>query len=296
MPGLPTAGAVGPSGSVLLVYAAPGPAGAGVQLYDPSGGLTSEGLFGRFVEPDTVSVHAHDEGFFLVDTYASRAWSMTLDGRLSRLPMDDRPTRPRAGDIPFIGLAVWAYRPSTGMVHSDLVGPAGTRAVHVDGHGVLWTLGRPDDGMAVVYSAAPGAPWVRHVVGEFSDTHRGCVCDTFPGPLGRGAVIVVAGLPLSHVSLDYGRTWKTWDISGTTPLRRIRARGNYPAISALADGRLVVGNLSEFWVAEDEDNDSFVRLGRDVTRARLQSGLTDDLLFRPGEVSPDAGATWVSYP
>ena len=94
MPGLPTAGAVGPSGSVLLVYAAPGPAGAGVQLYDPSGGLTSEGLFGRFVEPDTVSVHAHDEGFLLVDSYASRAWSMTLHGRLSRLPMDDRPTRP----------------------------------------------------------------------------------------------------------------------------------------------------------------------------------------------------------
>ena len=295
MPGLPTAGAVGPSGSVLLVYAAPGPAGAGVQLYDPSGDLTSEGLFGRFVEPDTVSVHAHDEGFFLVDTYASRAWSMTLDGRLSRLPMDDRPTRPRAGDIPFIGLAVWAYRPSTGMVHSNLVGPAGTRAVHVDGHGVLWTLGRPADGMAVVYSAAPGDPWVRQVVGEFSDTHRGCVCDTYPGPLGRGAVIVVAGLPLSHVSLDYGRTWKTWDISGTTPMRRIRARGNYPAISALADGRLFVGDVAESWVAEDADNDSFVRLGREVTRAKRQSGLTDDLLFRPGEVSPDAGMTWVSY-
>ena len=187
MPGLPTAGAVGPSGSVLLVYAAPGPAGAGVQLYDPSGALTSERLFGRFVEPDTVSVHAHDEGFFSSsDTYASRAWSMTLDGRLSRLPIDDRPTPPRAGEVPFIGLAVWAYRPSTGMVHSNLVGPAGTRAVHVDGRGVLWTLGRPDDGMAVVYSAAPGDPWVRHVVGEFSHTHRGCVCDTYPGPLWTG--------------------------------------------------------------------------------------------------------------
>src|SRR5688572_19262078 len=62
-----------------------GACGAGFQLLDPFGALASEGLFGRFVEPDTVTAHAHDEGFWLVDTYASRAWSMTLDGRLSRL-------------------------------------------------------------------------------------------------------------------------------------------------------------------------------------------------------------------
>jgi hypothetical protein len=217
-------------------------------------------------------------------------------GEVSTPSFDRSPTRPLPGDV-FLGDAFhapWLFRPSTNSIHRHIVGPPRATITHVDGHGVWWARGKPENDQAVVYSAAPGEPWTKQVIGRFSSAYTGCVCDPTPGPLGRGPVIVVAGLELSHVSLDYGRTWRTWDLADSLPFRETFAVNRPPQVASLPDGRLVIGYM-QHWVATDATNQSFVQRGLDPQPELWLAGLTNELLLHGEQASPDGGHTWLPY-
>ena len=241
---------------------------------------------------DAPRVTPHGGDFVVTDASDRRAWQVTTAGEVRRLVVEDQPSPLEEGDV-LVG--AWVFRPEDGLVLTRVITPPGAHLTHADGEGRMWALGRPESGRTVLFSALPGGAWEKHVVGTFSDTVQGCACDTPPGPHGRGGVLVVAGNPLSHVSTDYGRTWRTYDLENTVPYRRVLARDRYPRVSALADGRLVVGySTIGYWVGRDRTNRSFERVLRPA-EVEWASGLGDPLLFDGDRASADGGRTWVPY-
>jgi hypothetical protein len=156
-------------------------------------------------------------------------------GAETAVEIEHRPTTLKRGDLFLEGVRRF-FRPSTRTLLDTPALPSGASGTHVDGHGVVWTVGRPEDGQTVVYSAKPGARWTKHLVGAYSNWRHGCVCDIGPRPRGRCSVLVVTGDHWQHVSTDYGRTWTTYDLSTTDPYRVVIEGGRYPIVSALADG------------------------------------------------------------
>jgi hypothetical protein len=244
-------------------------------------------------------VFAYHGGFLLLNYAYWRAWRVTSAGEVMKTAFGGGPTEPMPGDI-LLGAGYRhgsLFRPSTNQIHGHAIGPPGASISHVDGHGVWWARGQPQNGQTVVYSAVPGESWSKHLIGEYSDPPIGCVCDPYFGPFGRGSVIVVNGLDLSHVSLDYGRTWRTWELDKMLPFRQAQERNRQPQVASLRDGRLIIGYF-QFGVARDATNQSFVQYSdyAGVPRRLLwQAGLTDELMYRPGQASPDGGHTWLPY-
>jgi hypothetical protein len=296
--GRPSRGAVGPDGTALLVYTAqPGEAGskrpAAFRIFGRRGLVTKQGLIPRPPRyGDYLDVYAYGHDFVLASVHQSQAWQVTSNGRVSRLRLDGPPTKPLAGDV-LIG-GGWIFRPSSQRVHRRIIGPPRATVTHVDGRGVWWALGEPENGQSVLYSATPGAPWAKQFIGPFSNPHHGCACDASPGPHGRGPVLVVTGDELSHVSLDYGQTWTTWNLGDSEPYRQTIAGNRFPVTSALPDGRIVIGYSSTgFWVGQDATNDAFTQDAFYPKRELWLAGLTSELLFRPGQTSPDGGHLWL---
>jgi hypothetical protein len=98
------------------------------------------------------------------------------------------------------------------------------------------------------------------------------------------------------VSTDYGRTWTTYDLSTTDPYRAVIEGGRYPIVSALADGRTVIGyTTTGYWVANDACNTSFSRRGPNPQGLIYRAGLGISVMHRPNEISVDGGQTWLRY-
>jgi hypothetical protein len=296
--GRPVAGGTSPDGSAMLVYTPRPeekghPRPAAFRIFDKRGLVTAQGLVPPGIRMgDYLTVTSYRHGFVLADDDQRRAWNITHAGRASVLRFDRERTEPLPGDV-FVNDA-WIFRPSTQRVHRRVVGPGGAVVSHVDGHGVWWAYGKPENGRTVLYSLTPGHSWSKRAIGPFSDPHHGCVCDPSPGPHGRGPVLVVTGDELSHVSLDYGATWTTWNLSDSDPYRQTIARGRFPTTSALPDGRIVIGYSSTgYWVGEDATNNSFVQTEHYPKRELWLAGLTNELLLRATQVSPDGGQHWL---
>jgi hypothetical protein len=299
--GVPRRGALGPGGNALLVYNPPPgkhrqEAPSAYRIFDQHGRVTAQGLV-ESPRHGVYEVFAHKGGFLLLSWADRRAWRVTSTGEATKASFGGRPTEPMPGDI-LLGDGykdASLFRPSTNRIHRHAIGPAGASVSHVDGHGVWWAMGKPENGQTVVYSAVPGEPWSKHLIGESSDPHAGCVCDPRVGPLGRGPVIVVNGSELSHVSLDYGRTWRTWELHDMLPFRQARERLRPPQVASLPDGRLLIGYF-QYGLATDPTNQSFVEYAQYAElpkRVLWQAGLIDELLYRPGQASPDGGHTWL---
>jgi hypothetical protein len=266
---------------------------AGFRLYARSGRVIGQSLLTPGLrypsDSEFLRVFPHPGGF--VVTSAGRAWQVSPTGVATALRLVRRSVAVKRGDVfAPIGRAAWIFRPGTSHLMRPQAVP-GARITHADGQGRLWALGKPEGGRAVVFSAVPGEPWSKHVLGSFSNTALGCACDTWPGPLGRGSVIVVAGNPLQHLSTDYGRTWTTYDLANSTPYTTVLREQRLPAVSAMPDGRIVIGYF-DYWVASDPTNTTFTKLA-DPDQAVWGSGIEDRLDFHDGKVSPDGGKTWV---
>jgi len=248
-------------------------------------------------------------GFVVTAVGDRRAWQVSTAGEVQPLSFDDRPSPLERGDVLVepaeltisgsgrgtFATRAWVLRPEDGAVLTRTLTPPGAHLAHVDGQGRMWALGRPESGQAVLFSALPGEEWEKHVIGVFSDTFHGCACDTPPGPHGRDGVLVLAGNPLSHVSIDYGGTWRTYDLESTVPYRDVLAGERYPQVSSLPDGRLVIGySTVGYWVGRDDTNQSFERVLRPA-EVVWASGLGDPLLFKGHRASADGGRTWVPH-
>jgi hypothetical protein len=311
--GRPTAGASQGGHTFLLYLHNPSTPFAGEQsaafrLVGPEG--VADGLLThRSGYWDFPRVTPYVGGFVVTASSDRRAWQVTAAGEARRLVFDHRPSELEEGDVLVepaqvrstgSGRAVsdnraWVFRPEDGAVLTRTTTPSGAYLAHADGEGRMWALGRPESGQAVLFSALPGREWEKRVIGTFSDTFSGCACDTPPGPHGRDGVLVLAGNPLSHVSTDYGRTWLTYDLENTVPYREVLARDRYPQVSALADGRVVIGySTVGYWVGRDPTNQSFERASR-PREVEWASGLGDPLLFDGDRTSADGGRTWVTY-
>jgi hypothetical protein len=248
------------------------------------------------------------EQFAIIVEPEKRGWLVNARGVPRTLGFSNLPTRPAPGDVlvnrsePTINsrgrpafTGNWLLRPSTHTVITRPELPLGAHITHTDGHGTLWAIAPPQNGQSVLLSLGPSGEWGHHVVGRYSPTFAGCACDTDPGPHGRAGVLVLAGLPLQHVSTDYGKTWQTYDVRSSTPYRHVQRIERFPMISALADGRLVIG-YDQFWVADDATNTSFTKL-RDPLPTLWAADLYEylPLILRGDRASPDGGRTWVNF-
>jgi hypothetical protein len=272
-----------------------GSAAAAYRLVDGHGEVVSQRLVARQSDYMTTLVDSYRDGFVVFDEWHQRATHVAAHGAETALEILRRPTPLKPGDL-FMERVGRFFRPSTRTLIAPAL-PPGASGTHVDGHGVVWTVGRPEDGQTVVYSATPGAPWTKHVVGPYSSWRHGCVCDIGPGPRGRGSVLVVTGDRWQHVSTDYGRTWTTYGLSTTAPYRAVLDRRRYPIVSALPDGRAVIGyTTTGYWVATDPCNTSFSRVGQYPPGLIYRAGIGLSVMHRPNEISVDGGQTWLRYP
>lgn len=290
----PVAGDVSPDGRTLLLHRVQVTSRSGetsttfgFRIYTPRGRQQRWGLLAESMRTsDGAEVHAHPRGF-VVTRWAGKAYDVSFRGAVRTLDRRRGAVAPRAGDV--LLRSGLAYRPRPrSLVRPERV--AGGAVSHIDGQGTWWALGRPEAGMAVVWSARPGEEWVRHVVGAYSDDHN-CTCVINRGPFGRGSVIAVSGMPLQHVSTDFGQTWTTYDLSGTEPHDYLLGIMRFPLTSALPDGRLVTG-YQQYYLARDATNTTFDVLGR-RSLAGWQSGLFGGVVVRGGRASADGGETWI---
>ena len=229
-------------------------------------------------------------GGFLVIGYAKPPRFVSSSGATSRVRLATNPTELRSGDVP-VGIRGWLYRPGTGAVHTAVRAPGGTLAGHVDGNGTWWSLGDIEGGQQVLWSRKPGEPWRKHLVGPQEPYVVRCTCPWQPSVEGRGPVVVASTGPVNHVSLDYGETWDTLDLSGTEPFQTVYDGLREPYTSALPDGRIVTGYL-RYWVADDAGNTSFHPTSW-RSLAMWRAGLSDAPARRGSTVSVDGGQTWV---
>lgn len=229
-------------------------------------------------------------GGFLLDDYTTPPSMVSLSGSRSRVRIVGRSTTLRPGDAP-VGRSGQVYRPSTKTVFASVRGPGGSTADHVDGRGAWWALGGIEDGQQVLWSRRPDEQWVKHLVGAQTPYTPRCTCSWGPSVKGRGPVVVASMGPLNHVSLDYGATWRTYDLGDSEPFRAVYDNLREPNTSALPDGRIVTGYIT-YWVADDPSNTSFRPLPLQ-SLDEWRAGLTGGPIRRGGTVSLDGGETWV---
>ena len=250
--------------------------------------MVSQGLVRNAV--DGVHVTGYADGFVVQANGA--AWHMGPSGGLTRLRLDRRRAEPRPGDLLLEGYYRLAlFRPATRTLYGRVARPAGTGLTDVDGRGTWWALGDSDAGQRVVWTARPGEPWVRRLIGPDLSGSGSCTCQWQPDVRGRGAVVVVDSGAVQSISHDYGATWRTIDLDATEPFRTTYANLRLPLTSALPDGRVVTGYM-RWWVATDATNASFRRIGL-RSSAMWRAGLTSGAVIRAGRLSVDGGRSWL---
>jgi hypothetical protein len=291
----PIAGAVGGGGRVVLLWHARVRTAGGAReltayrVMDDER-VVAQGLIRSVTDEYNVAVAAVPGGFLTVGG-ESRAAFVSRSGGVWAADVRQRAVMPRVGDLP-VGLdGSLVYRPSTRRVVGDAKPPAGADVTYADGHGRWWAIGGEEGGQRVAWSVAAGEPWVKHLVGPYSDSYGGCTCQWWPAVRGRGEVVVVATGDVQHVSVDDGATWRTWDLRDTEPYRATYENLREPFTSSLPDGRIVTGYV-QWWIANDSANETF-RLISVWSRPVWLAGLSQVPRRKRDSVSVDGGTTWV---